>query len=210
VPSAKVKVIYNPTVTPEIFRKATEPVQHPWFVDNRVPIILAAGRLHRQKDFPTLLRAFSLLRQNRPCRLVILGDGKKRRRKALRQLAKQLGIEKDVSLPGFVENPFAYMARANLFVLSSAWEGFGNVIVEALACGCPVVSTDCRSGPREILDNGRYGRLVPVGDPEALARAMLEALDDPDNPCDRETRIQRAMEFSVDKIVDEYLKVLLP
>jgi glycosyltransferase involved in cell wall biosynthesis len=203
----KVTVIYNPVVTPELFEQAKQPVSHPWFEQNQLPVILAVGRLTRQKDFPTLFRAFSLVRQVRPAKLLILGEGEERAN--LERLAIELGIQNDVSMPGFFDNPFAFMAKAYVFVLSSAWEGFGNVLVEALACGCPVVATDCRSGPREILDNGRYGRLVPVGDHEALAKAILETLDNPDFPADRQTRLQRAMEFSVDAAVDKYLKVLL-
>jgi glycosyltransferase involved in cell wall biosynthesis len=190
-----------------LFEQAKQPVSHPWFEQNRLPVILAVGRLTKAKDYPTLFRAFSLVRQVRPAKLLILGEGEERSN--LERLAIELGIQNDVSMPGFVDNPFAFMAKASVFVLSSAWEGFGNVLVEALACGCPVVATDCRSGPREILDNGRYGRLVPVGDHEALAKAILETLDNPDFPADRQTRLQRAMEFSIDAAVDKYLKVLL-
>jgi glycosyltransferase involved in cell wall biosynthesis len=207
LPHEKVTVIYNPVVTPELFEQAKQPVNHPWFEQNRLPIILAVGRLTRQKDFPTLFRAFSLVRQVRPAKLLILGEGEERAN--LERLAIELGIQNDVSMPGFFANPFAFMAKASVFVLSSAWEGFGVVLVEALACGCPVVATDCRSGPREILGNSRYGRLVPVGDHEALAKAILETLDNPDFPADRQIRLQRAMEFSVDAAVDKYLKVLL-
>jgi glycosyltransferase involved in cell wall biosynthesis len=172
-----------------------------------LPVILAVGRLTKAKDYPTLFRAFSLVRQVRPAKLLVLGEGEERSN--LERLAIELGIQNDVSMSGFVDNPFAFMAKASVFVLSSAWEGFGNVLVEALACGCPVVATDCPSGPREILDNGRYGRLVPVGDHEALAKAILETLDNPDFPADRQTRLQRAMEFSVDVAIDRYMKVLL-
>ncbi|MEZ8217590.1 Glycosyltransferase Family 4 [Candidatus Fervidibacteria bacterium JGI MDM2 SSWTFF-3-K9] len=207
LPTEKVTVIYNPIVTPELFERSQKPINHPWLEQNRLPVILAVGRLTKQKDYPTLFRAFSLVRQVRPAKLLILGEGEERAN--LERLAVELGIQNDVSMPGFVDNPFAFMSKASVFVLSSAWEGFGNVLVEALACGCPVVATDCRSGPREILDNGRYGRLVPVGDHEALAKAILETLDSPDFPADRQTRIQRAMEFSVDAAVDKYLKVLL-
>lgn len=207
LPPEKIQVIYNPVVAPELFQKTKEPVNHPWFENGQTPVILAVGRLTKQKDFPTLLRAFALVRQQRPARLVILGEGEEREN--LEQLAETLKISNDVSMPGFTLNPFAFMAKASVFVLSSAWEGLAIVVIEALACGCPVVATDCRSGPREILDNGRYGRLVPVGDYEALAKAILETLDNPDFPADKETRIQRAMEFSVDVAVDKYLKVLL-
>jgi glycosyltransferase involved in cell wall biosynthesis len=208
LPHEKVTVIYNPVVTPELFEQAKQPVSHPWFEQNRLPVILAVGRLTKAKDYPTLFRAFSLVRQVRPAKLLILGEGEERAN--LERLAIELGIQNDVSMPGFVDNPFAFMAKASVFVLSSAWEGFGNVLVEALACGCPVVATDCRSGPREILDNGRYGRLVPVGDHEALAKAILETLDNPDFPATKEERIQRALEFSLDAAVEKYLQVLLP
>jgi len=205
LPSEKITVIYNPVITSDLFEKALQPANHPWLKQKQLPVIAAVGRLVKEKDYPTLFRAIALIRQVRPVRLLVLGEGKERTN--LERLAAELGIQNDVSMPGFVDNPFAFMAKASVFVLSSAWEGFGNVIVEALACGCPVVSTDC-GGPREILDNGRYGRLVPSGDPEALAKAILETLNDPDKPANREERIRRAMEFSVDKIVSQYLKVL--
>jgi glycosyltransferase involved in cell wall biosynthesis len=208
IPKEKIKVIHNPIVNKEIFDIALEDVNHPWFKTKQSPVILGIGRLARAKDFPTLLRAFALVRRFRPVRLVILGEGEERAN--LERLAIELGIQNDVSMPGFVDNPFAFMAKASVFVLSSAWEGLPTVLVEALACGCPVVATDCRSGPREILDNGRYGRLVPVGDHEALAKAILETLDNPDFPATREERIQRALEFSLDAAVEKYLQVLLP
>ena len=150
-------------------------------------MILSAGRLSAQKDFPTLIRAFAALRATRDARLVILGgataDGKTEvRQQDLVALAEGLGVASDLCLLGFMPNPYAYMARARIFALSSAWEGFGNVLVEALACGCPVVSTDCPHGPAEILDGGRYGRLVPVGDDAAMAEAMADVLVSPPDP----------------------------
>jgi len=208
VPKEKIKVIFNPIVTDELFELSKQPINHPWFEQNRLPVILAVGRLTKAKDYPTLFRAFSLVRQVRPAKLLILGEGEERSN--LERLAIELGIQNDVSMPGFVDNPFAFMAKASVFVLSSAWEGLPTVLIEALACGCPVVATDCRSGPREILDNGRYGRLVPVGDHEALAKAILETLDNPDFPATKEERIQRALEFSLDAAVEKYLQVLLP
>jgi len=206
LPLEKVRVIYNPVMVSEVQRMAAEEVDHPWFKPDQPPVILGVGRLVPQKDFPTLLRAFSLVRQVRPARLVILGEGEERPK--LEQIAYQLGIQNDVLMPGFVKNPYAFMAKSAVFVLSSAYEGFGNVIVEALLCGCPVVSTDCRSGPREILEGGRYGRLVSVGDVEGLARAILETLENPNKPADKEARIRRAMDFSIDKIASQYLEVL--
>jgi len=152
-------------------------VAHPWFQTGELPVVLGIGRLARQKDFPTLLRAFAQVRSRRPCRLVILGEGKER--SALTALVERLGITPHVEMPGFVANPFAYLRRAALFVLSSAWEGSPNVLIEALALAVPSVATDCPSGPREILCEGRYGPLVPVGDDEALAEAMEAMLAAP-------------------------------
>ncbi len=138
------------------------------------------GGLRTAKDFPTLLRAFALMIRERPARLIILGKG--RLREKLLDLGRSLGIEASMDFPGFVENPYGYLAHADLFVLSSLWEGSPNVLTEALAMGTPVVATDCPSGPREILQDGRYGRLVPCADPQAMAQAMLETLEAPPEP----------------------------
>ncbi len=200
-----VTVIYNPVVTAELFAQARGGVDHPWFTDGEPPIILSAGRLTRQKDHATLLRAFARLRQTRAARLVILGEGEER--PALEQLAGQLGVRADVQMPGFVVNPFAFMARADLFALSSRWEGCPNVLIEALACGVPVVSTDCPSGTAEVLQGGAYGRLVPVGDDEALADAMQHSLGDRTAAT---PRIDWAKTFSAERAVSRYLEVLLP
>ncbi|HEV8715108.1 MAG TPA: glycosyltransferase [Candidatus Binatia bacterium] len=203
IPRERITTIYNPVVTPELLSKAQTPFEHPWFTPGAPPVLLGAGRLTAQKDFPTLLRAFARARVVREARLVILGEGKKRTE--LEMLAQKLGVAADVNLPGWVDNPFAWMARAAVFVLSSAWEGFGNVVAEALACGCPVVSTDCPSGPAEILDGGAYGPLVPVGDDAALAKAILSVMETPPDP----DRLQaRAAMFSVDRVVNQYLQVL--
>jgi glycosyltransferase involved in cell wall biosynthesis len=169
-------VIRNPVITPELDWLADEPCRHPWLQPGQPPVIIGAGRFQRQKDFPTLLRAFSLLRGSRPCRLVLLGEGGGQRK--LEGLISELGLTSDVDLPGFQANPYPFLARADLFVLSSVWEGSPNVLTEAMALGTPVVSTDCPSGPRELLDGGKYGPLVPVGDVEALAAAMANTLDD--------------------------------
>ena len=199
----RITTIYNPTITPDLVQKAKLPLDHPWFAPGSPPVILAAGRLSTQKDFPTLLKAFARVRAVRPARLVILGEGKKRHQ--LQALARQLGISADVALPGFVDNPFAWMARAAVFALSSAWEGLPGVLIEALACGCPTVSTDCPGGAAEILANGRYGRLVPVGDDPALANAILATLDAAPAP---ELLRKRAAQFSIEQAVDQYLNVL--
>ena len=177
VPAARIAVVRNPAFDPAILAKATGPAPHPWLADPAVPVILGIGGLRRQKDFPTLLRAFAHLRRERPARLVILGRGRQAAR--LQRLARRLGVAADVTLGGFVANPYPYLAHASLFALSSRWEGFGNVLVEALALGTPVVATDCRSGPREILEDGALGPLVPPGDAKALAAAMGRVLSAP-------------------------------
>jgi glycosyltransferase involved in cell wall biosynthesis len=202
LPPEKVHVVHNPAVTPEIRAMAGEPVDHPFLADPEVPVVLSAGRMMVQKDFPTLIRAFARLRATRPCRLVILGQG--RLQGSLRSLADELGVGEDVDLPGFTPNPYAYMARARLFVLSSLWEGSPNVRTAALAVGVPVGATDCEHGPREILDDGRYGPLVPVGDAVALAAAMARTLDDPLPP---ETLRRAATPYTVERSCDGYLEV---
>jgi glycosyltransferase involved in cell wall biosynthesis len=175
LPSARIQVIYNPVVVPEMFTKAKEPVDHPWFQPGQPPVILGVGRLFPQKDFLTLIRAFATVRNVRPARLVILGSGGPDEAK-LNALIRDLDLEEEVALLGYVPNPYAYMARSSVFVLSSAWEGFGNVLVEAMAVGTEIVSTDCPSGPAEILAQGKYGTLTPVGDSQAMAEAILKTL----------------------------------
>ena len=204
LPRERVTTIYNPIVTPALHAEAQVPLDHPWFRPDAPPVVLGVGRLHRQKDFPTLLRAFARVRARRPARLAVLGEGKLRAE--LETLARTLGVAADVALPGFVENPHTYMARAAVFALSSAYEGLANVVIEALACGCPVVSTDCPSGPAEILAGGTYGTLVPVGDDAALAHAICDTLDDPPP---RERLIERAQFFSADRAVEQYERLLL-
>lgn len=200
IPRSRIRVIYNPLRLEALRSAARQPVCHPFF-NSGAAVILAAGHLEQRKDFSTLLRAFALARQRRPLRLIILGEGSQRGE--LSRLAERLGIQEDLSMPGFEPNPFAYMVRADLFVLSSAFEGFGMVLVEALGLGVPVVSTNCPSGPAEILDHGRYGRLVPVGDPEAMANAIFETLAQPRNPSSG--GIDR---FDSERITEEYLSLL--
>lgn len=204
LPPEKIHVVYNPVVTEELTAQMEEPLTHPWFGEGCPPVILGVGRLGDQKDFATLVRAFSLLARERgDVRLVILGEG--RQRKALEGLVHGFGLTDRVLLPGYVANPYPWMKRAALFVLTSRFEGFGNVVAEALACGCNVVSTDCRSGPAEILDGGRYGRLARVGDAADVARAMREALSDP-LPADRLR--DRAAFFSEARAVDGWCRVM--
>lgn len=200
----RIKVIYNPLLNAAFHEKASQPVDHPWFTEDQPPVILSVGRLAPQKDFATLLRAFALLRQRRAARLVVLGEGPERER--LTALARELGIDSDLEMPGFVGNPPAYMRRASAYALSSQWEGLPSVLVEALACGLPVVSTDCPSGPRELLCDGRYGLLTPMSDPAALCDGLCKALDGtapaPSPECLRP--------FEVATATEEYLRLMLP
>lgn len=197
-----VRVLANPVVTEELHRRAGEPVDHPWFGGD-VPVVLGVGRLVDQKDFPTLVRAFARLREHGEAKLVICGDGEKR--PEIERLVAELGVGDDVSLPGFVENPYRYMANADVFVNSAIHEGFGNVIVEAMACGTPVVATDCPGAPAEILADGAFGRLVPVGDPAAMAAAIEATLAEPTDP---DVLRERADDFSFDAAIDAYEAVL--
>ena len=199
------QVIHNPVVSQSIERRSREPANHPWLDSPELPVILAIGKLNKSKNFPLLLAAFAQFLTHRPARLVVLGDG--RMRPKLLALAKRLGIEESVDFPGFKENPFAFLAKANLFVLSSGREALPTVLIEAMACGCPVVSTDCPFGPREILEEGRFGPLVPVGDSEALAAAMVRVLDAPPS---RNVLRERSALFSIDRAVDRYEALLLP
>jgi glycosyltransferase involved in cell wall biosynthesis len=210
IPRERIATVYNPAVGSHVATIARDHLDHDWFMPGGPPVILGVGNLKPQKDFATLIRAFARVRAERAARLVILGDARGPDKDAiyvaaLKALPAQLGIADDVSFAGFAENPFAYMSRAAVFVLSSAWEGFGNVLAEALACGCPVVSTDCPSGPAEILDHGRYGPLVPVGDDAALAAAIGRVLD---APSPRDELTGRAASFTVERAVDRYLELM--
>jgi len=203
LPREKIQVIYNPVVTPGMLKEAQTPLDHPWFASGEPPVILAVGRLTKQKDFPTLIRAFSLVQQQYRARLMILGEGEER--PLLNRLIQELGLENGVTMPGFVSNPYAYMSRAAVFVLSSAWEGLGIVLIEALAVGTPVVSTNCQSGPSEILDNGKYGRLIPVGDIQAMAKAILNTLQNPPVPYFLQNR---ANEFYLENGLSKYFGLI--
>jgi glycosyltransferase involved in cell wall biosynthesis len=202
-PAERIRVAPNPVVTPELQVLARAPLDHPWFAPGAPPVVLGVGRLEPQKDFPTLLRAFARVRSRHPCRLMILGEGK--RRDELQLLAGELGVAEDVQLPGFAKNPYAYMARAALFVLSSRWEGSPNSLTEALALGAPLVSTDCPDGPREILEGGLHGPLVPVGDIEALALAMTQTLS---HPPDRAQLQAAAQRYTLERSATAYIEAL--
>lgn len=199
IPSSKVKVIYNPVLSDELVDQSQLPLEYDWFNDD-VPVLLSVGRLHSQKDFPTLIRAFAVLRKRREARLLILGEGDCR--DELQVLINTLGISESVRMPGFADNPYVYMSRADLFVMTSIYEGICNVVIEAIACGCPVVATDCPGGgPYEILEGGKWGALLPVGDVEGITSAMLSSLD---NPISSDELRQRASYFSYDIGMSNY------
>lgn len=202
LPRTRIHVIYNPAVTPSVQEKSRVQPAHPWFGPHQPPIVLAVGRFTPQKDFTTLIHAFARVLQTRPARLVVLGEG--RGRHEMEALVKKLKLEDNVALPGFVENPYSYMAHADLFVLSSRWEGLPTVLIEALSCGTPVIATDCPSGPREILADGQYGELVPMRNAQSLAGAILAALDGKTPKPSPESW----QPYELNRVVDEYLHIL--
>lgn len=195
----RVRVIYNGTFTSDFDARASAPVEHRW-AHAGVPIILAAGRLVELKDYPVLISAFADVLQHRDARLIILGEGPLHAE--LADLARRLGVEDRLDMPGFVPNPLPFMRLASVLVLSSRLEGFGNVLAEAMACGTPVVSTNCPYGPAEIVDYGRFGPLTPVGDAPALARAIMDVLA---APLPAATLRTRGEEFSVGACANAYL-----
>jgi glycosyltransferase involved in cell wall biosynthesis len=177
LPADRIRVIYNPIITDAMSSLSREPLDHPWFNGGDAPVIVSIGRLTAAKDYPTLIAAFKTVRNRLPLKLMILGEGEERPK--LEALIDREGLNGDVQLPGFVPNPLPYLRQAALFVLPSRWEGLPTVLVEALFCGTPIIATDCPSGPREILNNGDYGDLVPVGDPAALAERIYERVLNP-------------------------------
>ncbi|MGE4345676.1 MAG: glycosyltransferase [Geoalkalibacter sp.] len=204
LPRERFRVIPNPVITPRLAEEAAEALDHPWFLEKKIPVVVGVGRLTRQKDFPTLIRAFARVRKERPCRLLILGDGQDKGK--LEALISELGLKSEVRLEGFVSNPYKFLRKADLFVLSSAWEGSPNVLTEALALGVPVVATDCPSGPREILAGGTVAPLVPVGDEKSLAAAILETLTHPPEP---KKLIEAAAPYNLENSSRQYLEILM-
>jgi glycosyltransferase involved in cell wall biosynthesis len=199
----RITVIHNPVITPNLARQGASAVNHPYFSPKTAPVLVAAGRFTRQKDFPTLLRAFARVLDEKDCRLLILGEGPDRA--ALEALALELGIAERVAMPGFVGNPYAFIAKSDVFVLSSIWEGSPTVLTEALALGVPVVATDCPSGPNEITQGGRYGRLVSMGDTEALAAAILATLAERPNPAQLRAAVS---DYTVAASADRHLRAM--
>lgn len=199
----EVDVVYNPVVGTKTSKKAKENVDHIWFSQKDCSVVIGVGRLIEEKNFSNLIRAFSIIsKEKESSKLVILGEGKERSR--LEALADYLDVSDQVWMPGFVSNPLKYMARASVFALSSRSEGLPTVLIEAIASGVPVVATDCNSGPREILEGGKYGRLVPTEDASALATAILEALDGQIEPAPR-SALDR---FRQGEVAERYLDIL--
>ena len=198
-----IEVAPCPVVSEELFHASQPRPDHPWFNKGEHPVILGVGELSMRKDFTTLVRAFAKVSAEQPCRLVILGRGKQRDQ--LLALAKKLGVADDIDLPGFKPNPYSYMAHAALLAFTSRWEGLGFVLIEALAIGTPVVSTDCPSGPSEILAGGRYGPLVPVGDVEAVAKAILNTLN---HPLSRTVLQEAALPYEIEQSTSAYLRAM--
>ena len=205
VPLAAESVTYvpNPVVTAALLEQARIPLKHTWLDDPAVPVITACGRLVFQKDYPTLLKAFADLRRSRNARLIILGKGPDKPQ--LVNLAQELGIQTDVEFADFQSNPFTYISQSQVFVLSSRFEGLPTVLIEALACGTPVVATDCLTGPREILEGGKWGALTPVGDWKAMSKAIQGTLD---NPPDPNMLIAAALRYSSTAAMNQQFKML--
>lgn len=203
----KSTTIYNPVVSQDLLNNSEEKVEHKWIINKKYPVLLAVGRLTIQKDYYTLLRAVAHVNEKKPLRLIILGTGELL--EELKDFAEKLKIDNMVDFFGFCANPYAFMSKVDLFVLSSKWEGLPTVLIEAMACGCPVVSTDCPSGPSEILCDGKYGSLVPVEQPILLANAIEKMLDDKKNKDKERISIRnRALDFSVDNSLNSYLTLI--
>lgn len=200
----KTETIYDPVIEPDIFQKAFEDNNHPFFNDNNL-VVINVARLAKEKDHPTLIKAFAIVKEKyirKNVKLIILGDGDYRI--SLERLIDNLDLREDVSLPGFVENPYSFMQKSSVFVLSSLWEGLGNSLIEAMALGKSIVSTNCEYGPAEILNTENIGTLVPVGDVKAMASAILKKLNTADDP---EPLTQRANDFTVEKAVAKYINL---
>ena len=205
VPLEKISVIYNPIRFDRILERAREPAGHKWLDKPTATVLVSIGRLDEQKDFTSLIRAFQIVRGEMDAKLVIVGEGPLRRQ--LTDLADSLGLSDDIDFPGFVSNPYAYLSRADAFILSSLWEGLPNALLEALAVGTPIVATDCETGPREILRGGQDGILVPKGDPVALAEGIRMSLMTSKRAPAASKSLQR---FEFRSVIEQYLALLCP
>ena len=201
LPRERIISVESPVIPAELFEHRPPCPEHPWFADGGPPIILGVGELSVRKNFAMLIRAFATLRQHQPCRLIIVGRGKKL--EELKSLAAELGVSEAVDFPGFRSDVYAYMAHASAFAMSSRWEGLGFVLIEAMAAGTPVASARCPSGPREILQDGRLGPLVDVDDAPALAKALAQILA---KPLPAEALQQGARPYEIEAATDAYLR----
>jgi len=199
--SPEIRRIYPDLDPAQIRALAEQPPEHPWCRDHSGPLLISVGRLVKAKDQGPMLRALALLPRDH--RLLIYGEGKQRPR--LESLAEKLGVAARFDLPGRSENPFSCVARADLFLLSSRFEGFCNALLEATTLGIPAVATDCPSGPREILDGGRYGELVPIGDAQAMAAAIRRTLNNPPPKAQLARTLDR---LAIHRATDLYLDAL--
>ncbi len=195
--------VYNIVDDANSRERMREAVDHPWLADRSLPVLIAAGRLAAWKGFGDLIEAMTLLSRTRPARLLILGDGPQR--SELQQLINVRALRDSVELVGYVENPLKFFSQADVFVLSSLVEGLPNVLVEAMMCGCTPVATDCPTGPREVLQDGKYGYLVPVRDPAAIAAAIEKALD---NPISAERLAEAVIPFEENRIIEQHFRLL--
>jgi glycosyltransferase involved in cell wall biosynthesis len=203
IPERRIRTIYNPVVEDSIFEKAGAPVAHPFFRSGD-PVVIGMGRIVAQKDFGTLISAFSKVQSRTPCRLIILGETTVRppEYERLMAMVEELGLGDKIDFAGFQQNPFAFLAKAQVFVLSSRYEGLPGALIQALALGCHVVSTKCPYGPEEILEGGKYGALVGIGDYEAMAREMEKALAVPKDYARAEEAVRR---FTREEAAEAYL-----
>ncbi|MBF2056473.1 MAG: glycosyltransferase [Cyanobacterium sp. T60_A2020_053] len=200
----QIKTIYNPIFNEKIREKSEELMDHPWFKEGEPPVILGVGRLAKEKDFATLIRSIALVRKSKDVRLMILGEGIER--KNLENLVKELGLENQVLMPGFVINPYAYMSKASVFVLSSTREGLSNVLIEAMTCNIPIVSTNAKGGVLEVLANGKYGEIVPVGHYQAMANTIIRVLELEGN--NKTFDLSWLQQFSIENITKEYIEII--
>jgi glycosyltransferase involved in cell wall biosynthesis len=198
-----VHTIYNPIINEEMINSIVDKPPHDWLYPGNIPVILGVGLFREQKDFITLIQGFSIVKKYMDAHLILLGRGPLEEK--IKNEAIKYNLENSILFPGYVDDPLGYMKHSSVFVLSSRWEALPTVIVEALACGCPVVSTNCPSGPAEILDNGKYGILVPVQNAIAMAHGIISSIK---NPPDKKILISRAMDFSIEKSVNNYLGIL--
>ena len=207
LPLKEISILPNPSITDDVYEKAKELPDHDYFSEDHAEVILGVGRLSDQKNFESLISAFSIVREklNKNLKLIILGEGPNRAK--LEQRVKKLNLSNHVSLPGFKKNPYSYMSHSSLFVLSSRYEGSPNVLVEAMACGTSVVATDCPSGPKEILEDGKFGKLTPIDNDRSLADAIYDSLQQSDKIYLKEQVKSRANDYDVHTSVKEYLNL---